>query len=315
MTPPPRRSTSPETILIALAMLGGLLAPRAAHAQACCVGSGLVTPARLRIYESYGVGTQTRVRSVIGSFDARGDYRGAQAGNNELDLEQDLFVAARFGPRFQAALQMPYVGTGERATGLTEWGGGLGDASANLRYDFLSAGERPRWPGIALLAGLSVPTGRPPDQSDADHPLGTSATGTGAYEGNLGLAVEQVSGQTFFSATGFVAHRFARTVNGITQSFAPRFTALIAGGYALRNRIALGAFGLGSWQGSAHDQTGATLPASQVSLVSAGLAVAAPLGDSWRLQGTAFADLPFPGWGRNQTTGAGMTISLLRVWL
>jgi hypothetical protein len=51
------------------------------------------------------------------------------------------------------------------------------------------------------------------------------------------------------------------------------------------------------------------------SLVTAGVAVAVPIGDRWRLQGTFAGDLPFAGWGRNQLTGAGLTASLLRVWL
>ena len=32
-------------------------------------------------------------------------------------------------------------------------------------------------------------------------------------------------------------------------------------------------------------------------------------------QGTLSADLPFSGWGRNHPTGAGITASVLRVWL
>src|SRR5882724_5791827 len=102
MTPPRRSSRFLEVCgaparagaLVALAVL---LAPALAHAQACCVGTGLVTPARLRIFENYGVGVQTRVRSVMGAFHPDGSYVASRAGDDEIDLEQDLFAARRVG--------------------------------------------------------------------------------------------------------------------------------------------------------------------------------------------------------------------------
>ncbi len=214
------------------------LAPGAAWAQACCVGTGLVTPARLRIFEDYGAGVQTRVRSVMGSFDPGGGYAAAHAGNDEVDLEQDFLAAARVGPHFQAALKLPFVETGRRATGVSAFGGGLGDVAGNLRYDITFAGDDPRWPGVALLAGLSAPTGRTVEESGDP----TSATGIGSFEGSAGVAVEQVIGRTFLSLTGIVSRQTARTVGPVTQSFGPRVTALLAGGYAFANEVTLGAF-------------------------------------------------------------------------
>src|ERR1044071_4170104 len=152
-----------------------LLAPALVHAQACCVGTGLVTPARLRIFEKYGVGVQTRVRSVMGSFNTGGSYVSSPSGDNEVDLEQDVFAAARVGTNFQASLKLPFLETSRRDSGGSVFGGGLGDVAANLRYDFTFAGDRPWVPGIALLAGLSIPTGRPVEE--ASDPTG--ATGIG----------------------------------------------------------------------------------------------------------------------------------------
>jgi hypothetical protein len=285
---------------MALALAGALvtaLVPAAAQAQACCVGTGLVTPARLRVFEDYGVGMQTRVRSVMGSFDSGGGYVGSRAGDDELDLGQDLFAAARFG-NFQGALKIPFVETGRRETGVSAFGGGLGDVAANLRYDLTLAGDHPRWPGIAVLAGLSVPTGRTIEES-ADP---TGATGLGSFEGNLGLAFEQVVGRTFVSLTGFVVQQTARTVAGMPVSYGTRLTALAAGGYAFASELTLGGFVLATRR---RDEA----------LVTAGAAVAIPLDDHWRVQGTLAGDLPFAGWGKNQLTGAGLTASILRVWM
>ena len=54
---------------VALAVVVGIAAvPRGAAAQACCVGTGLVTPARLRTFEDRAVGMQMRARSVMGAF-------------------------------------------------------------------------------------------------------------------------------------------------------------------------------------------------------------------------------------------------------
>jgi len=305
MTPPRRWSRSLELAGRGLALAGALaaLAPAAAHAQACCVGTGLVTPARLRVFEDYGVGMQTRVRSVMGSFDTRGSYVGSRAGDDEVDLGQDLFAAARLGS-FQAAIRIPFVETGRRETGVSAFGGGLGDVAANLRYDLTFAGDRPWWPGVAVLAGLSVPTGRTVENSG--DPTGTSATGIGSFEGNVGVAVEQVMGRTFVSLTGFVAQQTARTVDSatqtVTQTFGPRLTALVAGGYAFASELTIGGFFLGTYR---RDQ----------SLVTAGAAVSYPLDDHWRVQGTLAGDLPFSGWGKSQLTGAGLTASILRVWM
>lgn len=299
MTPPRRSSRSLELVGRGLALAGALaaLAPAAAHAQACCVGTGLVTPARLRVFEDYGVGVQTRVRSVMGSFDTGGSYVGSRAGDDEVDLGQDLFAAARFDS-FQVAIRIPFVETGRRETGVSAFGGGLGDVAANLRYDLTFAGDRPWWPGVAVLAGLSVPTGRTVEE--AGDPTG--ATGIGSFEGNLGVAVEQVMGRTFVSLTGFVAQQTARTVGSVTQTFGPRLTALVAGGYAFASELTIGGFVLGAHR---RDQ----------SLVTAGAAMSYPLDDHWRVQGTLAGDLPFPGWGKNQLTGAGLTASILRVWM
>jgi hypothetical protein len=297
VTPPPRPSRFLEAASAALILASLALAPRAARAQACCVGTGLVTPARLRVFEDYGAGVQTHVRSVLGSFDAGGDYVRSPPGADELDLEQDLFGAMRIG-RFQVALKLPFLETGRRETGVSAFGGGVGDVSASLRYDVIYAGDRPWWPGIAILAGLSAPTGRTVEESGDP----TAATGIGSFEGNLGLSVEQVIGRSFVSATAFLSQQASRTVGTVTQSFGPRVTAILAGGYVLANELTLGGF------------VQATRRSDQA-LVTAGAAAALPLGDYWRVQGTLSGDVPLSGWGHLQTTGAGLTVSLLRVWL
>ena len=195
----------------------------------------------------------------------------------------DLFAAARLGASRARSRSLR-----ERAAwpGFSLWRR-LGDVAANLRYDLTFAGDRPWWPGVAVLAGLSVPTGRTVEDS-ADP---TGAPGIGAFEGNLGVAVEQVMGRSFVSVTGFVVQQTARTVGSITQTLGPRLTALVAGGYAFASELTVGGFVLGT---RGRDQ----------SLVTAGVALAIPIDDHWRVQGTWRATA-LRGWGRNQS-GAGV---------
>src|SRR3954462_10200713 len=98
MTPRWRPSRSLEPLIAAALIAAAVaLAPSAAHAQACCVGTGLVTPARLRMFEDYAVGIPTSVRNVMGSFKPSGGYVPSPSNATEVDFEQDLLAATRFG--------------------------------------------------------------------------------------------------------------------------------------------------------------------------------------------------------------------------
>src|SRR5262252_862997 len=278
MTPRRHHSSSRDgrgmraVALACLIVAAGIAAhPRRAAAQACCVGTGLITPARLRTFESAAVG-------------------------------------------FQVGLWAPFVQTSRQAGGLSGFGGGLGDVAANARFDAIDAGTRGHWPGVALLASLSFPTGQAPDQGGPDDPLSTSGTGTGSFEGNVGVALEEIIGQGFVSVAGWAAKRTARSANGVEQSFAPRLSALLSGGYTFGHDVTVGAFASALRQGDNHDANG-PIANSGVALVTAGGALALPFWQVWRLQSTLFTDLPIAGWGQNQTVGFGGTVAVIRSWI
>jgi len=317
MTRRRRRSRFRERVALAvgcaLALAAALTArPRTAAAQSCCVGTGLVTPARLRTFEDRAVGMQMRARFVKGAFSGSGSYATSADGTRDVGFEEDLFGALRLGSRFQAALLAPFVQTSRAAPGASGFGGGLGDVAASARFDLADAGTHGAWPGVALLASVSLPTGTPPDE--ADDPLATSGTGTGSVEGSVGVAVEEIIGSGFVSLTGFVSKRTTRAVDGIEQTFAPRLTAVLAGGYTFGHDTTVGAFASALRQGDVHEPSG-PIANSGVSLVTAGAALATPLWQTWRLQSTLFTDVPVPGWGRNQTVGFGGTLAVIRFWI
>jgi hypothetical protein len=294
----------------AVALLIIIARPASAAAQACCAATGLVIPARLRVYEDLAAGFQTRARSTYGSFSAGGDY--GSVSNGDLVTQQDLFVMARvlptLLPRLQVALLVPFIETYRRVPGQSEWGGFFGDAAVNLRYELVRMGDFRRVPSVTLLGGFSAPTGRAADQ--AKNLLGTDAAGSGSFEGTLGFEVEQTFMHWFVSLDAWITQRTSRTAPGGRQAFAPRFTALLAGGYGFDNEIAVGMFASASRQGS---QASAVSTANNgVAGVTTGAAALFPFNQSWRLQAAASLDAPL--WGRNQPATVGVSAALLRVW-
>lgn len=295
---------------LALLLALGAAWPADAAAQACCGANGLVIPARLRVYDGYGFGVQATERQTYGSLAADGSYSGTSTG--DLVTEQDLFAMARLSSRIQVALLVPYVETYRRIPGQSEWGGFFGDVTVNGRFELAHSGEHGAWPAVTILAGLTAPTGRAPDQ--AHNVLGTDAAGTGSFQGNLGLEVERLFQQWFVVFDGWVSRRTSRASPGGRQSFAPRLTALLAGGYVFQNRLAAGAFTSVVDEGDGQDTAPGAGRAAGPRYATSGLAGAFRLDESWRLQAIGSADLPLAGWGRNQPTTFGFSTSLVRVW-
>jgi hypothetical protein len=320
MTPPLHRSRfrsgpiATATSAAVVAIAAGIIAfPRAAAAQACCVGTGLVTPGRLRPFESGLVGFQMRARSVMGEFGGTGSYA-PSSSYREIGFEEDLYGALRLGRHLQIGVLAPFVQTGRQAGVLSGWGGGLGDVAVNARFDALNAGEHGHWPGVAVIAALTAPTGQPLDEVSSSDPLSTSGTGTGSFEASVGLAVEEIVGNGFVSAAGFVSQRTSRASMGVDQSFAPRWSALLSGGYTFGHDTTIGAFASALRQGHSHDANG-EIANSDVALVTAGGALATPFWVWWRLQATLFSDVPIAGLGRNLTVGYGGTVAISRFWI
>jgi hypothetical protein len=262
------------------------------------------------------VGVQAKAGWVPGSFEAGGHYVPSPAGANELDLEQDLFGAIRLLDRGQAALLVPVVETWRASLGRSESGGGLGDVNASLRYDFTLAGASRFLPGVAALAGITLPTGTPADAPGLGA-LATGATGIGAYQLNLGLAVEQTFGPWLVSASGLVAQRTARTVgsgdSAVHERLGLQWTALAAAAYTFRGGISV-ALSLSEVIEADAVVDGADSPGSGHRLPAAALSGVVPLDDDLRLQGSLYDNPPIPALGENQTADLGLTLTAVRSW-
>jgi hypothetical protein len=316
MTRPSSPPRSPEWVLACALVAAALtLAPARARAQACCAGGAVVTPTRLAVHEDVAAGVQVRARSNTGSFGADGRY--TASGGVDQVLEQDVAASLRVARRAQVGVLVPFIQTRRSETGIDDWGGGIGDVALTGRYDCLLATESLRWPGIGLLAGVTAPTGTPPDE--ATHPLAADATGAGTFDASLGLSVEEVSGHLYGAVDAWLTQRFARTVSqagapAVREAFGMRGTAQIVGGWVFENEAALGVYVLYLDEGAATID-GALAPGSGLRLTTAGFAGVLPLRDTWRLQGSVSGDVPISSLGRNELAGWSVSASLVRVWM
>ncbi|APR83019.1 Hypothetical protein A7982_08368 [Minicystis rosea] len=285
------------------------LAPARAAAQACCAGAASLTPARLALHEDALAAVQLKAAGVVGSFDASRRFIASPSGSNELDLEQDLIGAVRVLGRGQVSLLIPIVETYRRVPGIDEFGGGIGDMALGARWDFTLAGASRVIPGIALSTGLIVPTGRAPES--ASGPLAASSTGTGAFQGSAGLALEQSFGPFLVNLTGSVAWRSARTVGTLREQQGAQLAASLAFGYTFDNEAVL-ALTTAYTAELAPRIDGAPVPDGGRAATRIGFAGGYPFSDAWRLQATVFTDLPVRFFGWNQPISTGLTFVLIR---
>lgn len=299
------RPPSSSCLSAAVAALLVVATPTPARAQACCAGASAVTPGRLGLMDEALVGVQLKAASVIGSWLTSRRFVANPAGTGEYDFEQDVFGAIRVLDRGQVALLVPVVETQRRApTAGSALGGGIGDANLSARYDFVRA-EDPTWlPGIALLAGVTFPTGRPPD--DAKQVLAVDATGIGAFQINGALAIEDAFGPWLVSATAMVA---GRTSHG-GETLGAQWTFLGAVAYTFPNAAALALSGSYVFEGDASN-----FPNSSKSATAVTLSGVWPLSGVWRLIAATSVNPPFDSLGSNQPATAGVNAGVIRSWM
>ena len=321
MTPPASRSSFPERRGWRGAIAAGLLTAaaamgvaRPAAGQACCAGGAVVTPTRLAPYEDVAVGIESRTVSALGSYTSDGRYASSSTG--EQELEQNLAASVRLTHAAQVGLVARAIETHRQIGTADEWGGGFGDLSLSARYDLLLPSERPRLPGIGVLAGATLPTGTPTDA--ATQPLATDATGLGSWDASLGVSFEKAFGAVLAGVSLWGTYRFARTISiagtpPVSESFGLRASWLAFAGYVFESESTVALYTTGFEEGDA-TIAGVRDASTGRRLTTLGAAGVLPFGNVWRARAALHADLPVSALGRNQRAGAGATISLVRVW-
>ncbi len=293
-----------------LALVGLLAGARAARGQACCAGATAFAPARLAIHEDALVGVMVRAQGMYGSFHGN-HFAGSPPGDDEADFEQDLIAAVRLWGRLQLAATLPLVETWRRAGGLSEGGGGLGDAQFAARYDFTLAGGSRKIPGIAALAGVTVPSGKA--SSDAGSPLATDATGTGAFQAAGGLALEQAFGAFLVNLTGGITWRAPVRVGNLDTQQGLLWSLFAALAYTITDDLVVALTAAYTAELDARVD-GVTQADSGRSWTRLAVAVGWAFHDDWRLQATVYSDLPVAYLGRNMDVGGGATLMVVRTW-
>ncbi len=288
-----------------------LLSSSPAQGQACCAAGAVVTPGRLLEGESALAGVQTKGALNFGSFSSTAQERANPPGAQELDLEQDLFGAVRLLDRAQLAVLLPMQETYRAVPGLSEWGGGIGDINLAARYDLTLTSPRSSLPGIALLAGLTVPTGTPPDH--ASHVLATDATGIGAWQLNIGLALEETLGLWLAQLSLFVADRLPRSSQGIHETLGLQWNGIAVLGYAFPHQLTVAGFATLLVEQDA-TINGALVPQTGARLVSTGGAASWQMLPRLRLQGAATFTPPIQQLSSNELATVGLTLSALFTW-
>ena len=299
-------------------VLGGAVR---AEAQACCAGGSALTPARLELHEDYAVGLETHVTSITGSFEPGGGYAGNLPGQNETDFEEDLLAAVRLFQRGQLSLLVPGIVTQRALTSQSGVGGGLGDINLGARWDFIEAAESRYWPGIAVLLGVTLPTGRTPEQATVSDPtasglgaLATNATGIGAFQLTGGIGFEKNFGDHVVTdLTALVSQRLPTDIEGVQETLGTQLFGIAGAGWAFEGGqgLAVSATFTGELDASVNGQRVPQSGKSETTLALSGLW---PFGDDWRIQGSLFDELQVSGLGANQPIGFGLTFTLLRTW-
>jgi hypothetical protein len=305
----PRRTSTFAELAIAIGLVLGL--ERAAHAQACCVAPSTTGLGRLAMYETLLTGVEARGAAAYGSFDPDGRFRGAPRGTHDVTLEQNLFVTARLLSRGQGTVTLPFVETLRGGGGASSAGGGLGDVRLALRWDLVRSEDARPWPGVAVLAGVAMPTGVAPEK--AERALATDATGTGTTQAWAGAAFEETRGPWLFMASGVVTVRADRTLDGVTCSLPPRFAAGLAVAHAWTSGFVVSFGGSYAAEGDA-SIGGARVPDTSRRTLQLTGAMQAPLGNGARLVLSTFVTPPIGVITAGEGASTGLSLAVIVPW-
>ncbi|MEW5741656.1 MAG: hypothetical protein AB1938_22245 [Myxococcota bacterium] len=228
------KTGSPARHVGALVALAVVLLADEARASACCMSASVTGIGRLAIWEQAATGVLTAYGHGTGLYTASSQWRNLPEGVREDDLRFDAWALVRLAESWQVTARVPWV-VGLKSAGETSSAGaGFGDVMAGVRWDAIGLGEFAELPGIALMATVTAPTGRRPEQAfDA---LGATATGRGAWALSAAVAVERAVVPWFLRADAAFTWYFSfqRADTGEWQQFGPGLNVGLSGGYELK---------------------------------------------------------------------------------
>lgn len=210
---------------------GVLGAPPQVHAAACCISATAVGTGRLLNWEDGAVGLLKSASYALGHWDTDGEWKPFE-GYGELELKATLWGMARLSRRALVSLSVPATLNHRWTDSMSTWGGFLADVSVGFRYDPLLVGEYEELPAVAIVFGVSAPTGRVPGPDTGK--LGEGATGRGAWLLSAGVVLEKTVVPWFVRLETIVNVPLpgAPGPRGADLWFGPGVSGTLSGGYA-----------------------------------------------------------------------------------
>src|SRR6185436_1877259 len=193
--------------------------------------------------------------------------------------------------------------------GQSEFGAGVGDLNFGARYDLFRYDELAPYPGIALLAGVTVPSGIAPDR--ASNVLATDASGIGAVQGTLGVSFEQFYAKNILlGASALVTQRLPRDVDGRSEMLGVQLSAVLTAGWVFDDGAGIAFNARYDGEGNASLE-GESIPSTSRRAMTFSFIGGLPLENGFRLQMSAGDVPPISGFGENQNASFALTFAML----
>ncbi|MEM1007389.1 MAG: hypothetical protein AAGJ35_00160 [Myxococcota bacterium] len=283
--------------------------PSNSHSAACCLSSTLGGVGRLRTWEQFALGVRLSSFVNLGSWNTQGLWRNEFHDFAQMDLRTELWGMVGLGKRFDLYGRLPWFVNYRASSAQHEWGAALGDIEFGARFELASLGEHGDWPGLAILAGVVIPTGRSPQQTS--RPLASDVTTRGDWRVGIGVIVEKSWDVMFvqLSLGAQLPFGFVREDLQQTQRFGWNIQSLLTTGiefvpqwvFALSLRFL--------WEDILHQ---GTFPVANTEKMDMGVGVALSwsFDAHWSLILSVDTGLFFSGWGKNHPGGIVSTLNI-----
>jgi len=165
------------------------LIPAPAKGAACCTSATISGAGRLKIWEDSALGVSSSWANSIGSWNAEGEWNAFDETYRETVWLSKVWAIARVRDDLELSLVLPWVMTTRAIPNESSSGQGLGHSRIGLRYEAIAIGQYRNVPGLALLAGVTIPTGVRGDEA-TDTLLRTAATARGDWAASVAVSLE-----------------------------------------------------------------------------------------------------------------------------
>jgi hypothetical protein len=254
---------------------------RDAWAAACCLSSSAFGVGRLAPFEDFAILANQSFSRYAGHWDGRATWHSASYSESEFRTQLSGIVALH--QRLELSASMPWLVTTKSASGTDESGYGIGDTQVGFRFEPIGSGEISGVPGIALVGGMTMPSGRA--RSERNHPLATDITGRGAWVLSASVVLEVARMRWFVLGGAGVTYSFEQdtALAGHTAQLGRGFQATVLSGVEVVPKWIASMLAHYAYEGAVTSD-GASFPGTQKHDAGVGPAVAFQWTPNWTVQ-------------------------------